>query len=123
MEPSCTSGGWTSRARPTCSRSRWTSCGPPGPDDAGRPEPALLGDVVLCPEVAARQAGAAGHSTDDELHLLTTHGVLHLLGYDHAEPDEEQEMFAPAGASCSTAGARSPASRSPARRDGGIRRR
>jgi probable rRNA maturation factor len=57
-------------------------------------EPALLGDIVLCPEVARRQAGAAGHTAIDELHLLTVHGVLHLLGYDHAEPDEETEMFA-----------------------------
>jgi probable rRNA maturation factor len=63
------------------------------PDEAG-PGPALLGDVVLCPAVAAEQAASAGHSTDDELHLLTVHGVLHLLGYDHAEPDEEREMFA-----------------------------
>jgi probable rRNA maturation factor len=57
------------------------------------PEPGLLGDVVLCPEVAATQASAAGHSTAEELDLLTTHGILHLLGYDHAEPDEEREMF------------------------------
>jgi probable rRNA maturation factor len=56
--------------------------------------PGLLGDVVLCPEVAARQAVAAGHSTTEELLLLTTHGILHLLGFDHAEPDEEKEMFA-----------------------------
>ncbi|MDO8108112.1 rRNA maturation RNase YbeY [Isoptericola sp. b441] len=58
------------------------------------PTPGLLGDVVLCPEVAARQAREAGHSTTEELLLLTTHGILHLLGYDHAEPDEEKEMFA-----------------------------
>ncbi len=63
------------------------------PGDDEDPEPALLGDVVLCPEVAARQAVAAGHSMEDELHLLCTHGVLHLLGYDHAEPEEEREMF------------------------------
>jgi len=54
----------------------------------------LLGDVVLCPEVAQRQALEAGHSTTDELHLLCTHGVLHLLGYDHAEDETEREMFA-----------------------------
>ncbi len=60
-------------------------------DDSG--EPTLLGDVVLCPAVAARQAAAAGHSVSDELELLTVHGVLHLLGYDHAEPEEEREMF------------------------------
>jgi probable rRNA maturation factor len=64
----------------------------PGNDDE-EPEPGLLGDVVLCPAVAAKQAAAAGHSTEEELDLLTTHGILHLLGYDHAEPDEEREMF------------------------------
>jgi probable rRNA maturation factor len=52
-----------------------------------------LGDIVLCPEVAAKQAVVAGHSTVEELLLLTTHGILHLLGYDHAEPEEEKEMF------------------------------
>ncbi|KSW29738.1 rRNA maturation RNase YbeY [Cellulomonas sp. B6] len=60
-------------------------------DPAG---PGVLGDVVLCPEVAATQARAAGHSTAEEMLLLTTHGILHLLGYDHVEPDEEKEMFA-----------------------------
>ncbi len=64
----------------------------PGTEDE-EPEPGLLGDVVLCPAVAAPQAASAGHSTDDELDLLTVHGILHLLGYDHAEPDEEREMF------------------------------
>ena len=64
-----------------------------GPNDVSSGEPTLLGDVVLCPEVAARQAAGAGHTTADELYLLTVHGVLHLLGYDHAEPDEEREMF------------------------------
>lgn len=52
-----------------------------------------LGDIALCPQVAAQQAPAAGHSTEDEIELLTVHGILHLLGYDHAEPDEHQEMF------------------------------
>ena len=56
-------------------------------------EPALLGDIVLCPEMAAKQAAGVGHATADELALLTVHGTLHLLGYDHAEPDEEREMF------------------------------
>ena len=64
-----------------------------GPGETGGAEPALLGDIVLCPDVAAKQAAQAGHSTADELHLLTVHGVLHLLGYDHAEPEEEREMF------------------------------
>jgi len=64
-----------------------------GPNDVGGGEPTLLGDIVLCPDVAARQALNAGHTTDDELHLLTVHGVLHLLGFDHADQDEEKEMF------------------------------
>jgi len=54
---------------------------------------ALLGDVVLCPPVAADQAASAGHSVEAELHLLCTHGILHLLGYDHGDADEEREMF------------------------------
>jgi probable rRNA maturation factor len=53
----------------------------------------ILGDIVLCPSVAATQAEAAGHSVMAELSMLTIHGLLHLLGYDHAEPDEEKEMF------------------------------
>src|SRR5215471_17726998 len=65
----------------------------PGPNDLSGGEPTLLGDVVLCPEVAAKQAITVGHPAADELHMLTVHGVLHLLGYDHAEPDEEREMF------------------------------
>jgi len=56
-------------------------------------DPGLLGDVVLCPQVAAEQAEKAGHSTLDELELLTVHGILHLLGYDHAEPEEHAAMF------------------------------
>jgi probable rRNA maturation factor len=55
--------------------------------------PGTLGDIVLCPEVAAKQAVVAGHSTVEEMLLLTAHGILHLLGYDHAEPEEEREMF------------------------------
>jgi probable rRNA maturation factor len=62
--------------------------------DAPDMGPALLGDIVLCPEFAKAQARQAGHTLSDELHLLTVHGVLHLLGYDHGEPDEEREMFA-----------------------------
>ena len=64
----------------------------PGTED--QPTPAgLLGDIVLCPQVAAAQAETAGHSTLDELLLLTTHGLLHLLGFDHAEPEDEKAMF------------------------------
>jgi probable rRNA maturation factor len=67
-------------------------------DGARRPDavdsgPTLLGDVVLCPAYARDQARKAGHGLMDELHLLTVHGVLHLLGYDHAEPEDEREMF------------------------------
>ena len=61
-------------------------------DDEDVP-PTLLGDVVLCPGVAEQQAAQAGHSTEAELHLLCTHGVLHLLGYDHGDQAEEREMF------------------------------
>jgi probable rRNA maturation factor len=63
------------------------------------PEEGVLGDLVVCPEVAARQAeeartgGREGWTTEDEVDLLTVHGILHLLGYDHAEPEEHAEMF------------------------------
>ncbi|CAN5223949.1 rRNA maturation RNase YbeY [soil metagenome] len=63
------------------------------------PEEGVLGDLVLCPAVAERQAGEAraegrtGYTMEDELDLLTVHGVLHLLGYDHAEPDDHRQMF------------------------------
>ncbi|HTR70800.1 MAG TPA: rRNA maturation RNase YbeY [Mycobacteriales bacterium] len=59
--------------------------------------PALLGDVVLCPSIAAEQAVKARHSAEDELHLLCTHGILHLLGYDHGDAAEEREMFSEQG--------------------------
>ncbi|WP_347041464.1 rRNA maturation RNase YbeY [Brachybacterium nesterenkovii] len=64
----------------------------PGSEDEDAPE-GLLGDVVLCPTVAAAQAAEAGHSAVEEMLLLTTHGILHLLGYDHAEEDERRVMF------------------------------
>ena len=67
---------------------------PGGRPDAPEPGPSMLGDIVLCPEFAAEQAAAAGHTLGHELALLTIHGVLHLLGYDHGEPEEEKEMFA-----------------------------
>lgn len=65
----------------------------PGTDDKPT-DPGLLGDVVICPTVAEKQAVTAGHSTESEIRLLLTHGILHLLGFDHAEPDEEKAMFA-----------------------------
>lgn len=61
--------------------------------EGSEPQEGMLGDIVLCPSVAAKQAREAGHATEEELLLLTTHGILHLLGFDHAEPDEEKEMF------------------------------
>jgi probable rRNA maturation factor len=67
---------------------------PGGRPDSAEPGPSMLGDIVLCPQFAAEQAAAAGHDVEHELALLTVHGVLHLLGFDHAEPDEEKEMFA-----------------------------
>ena len=64
----------------------------PGTDE--EPTPAgLLGDIEVCPQVAAAQAETAGHSALEEVQLLACHGLLHLLGFDHAEPEEEREMF------------------------------
>ena len=64
------------------------------PGTPGRPTPqGMLGDIAICPQVAKVQARNAGHSLQDEMLLLTTHGILHLLGYDHAEPEEKAEMF------------------------------
>jgi len=66
---------------------------------ADEPEEGILGDLVLCHAVAARQAdearsnGQPGYAVEDEIVLLTVHGVLHLLGYDHADPEEHREMF------------------------------
>ncbi|MBZ4486252.1 rRNA maturation RNase YbeY [Microbacterium sp. cx-55] len=66
----------------------------PGTEESPTP-PGLLGDIVLCPQVAETQAREAtpAHSTQDELIMLTTHGLLHLLGFDHAEPEDATEMF------------------------------
>jgi probable rRNA maturation factor len=64
------------------------------PGREGEPEEeGILGDMLVCPQYAAAQAPTFSRTIDDELHLLTIHGILHLLGYDHAEPAEEQEMF------------------------------
>ena len=65
--------------------------GPGSPAEASVP-PIVLGDVLVCPAVAARQAEGLGRDLDEELALLVVHGVLHLLGYDHAEPDETMKM-------------------------------
>ena len=64
----------------------------PGTPDKPTPQ-GMLGDIAICPQVAEVQARNAGHSTQDEMLLLTTHGILHLLGFDHAEPEEKEEMF------------------------------
>lgn len=64
----------------------------PGSEDSPASE-GVLGDIVVCPQVAAKQAVAAQHATINEVLLLVTHGILHLVGFDHAEPDEEAEMF------------------------------
>ncbi len=64
----------------------------PGRPDSQTPA-GLLGDVVICPQVAGEQAEAAGHDLVTEMNILLTHGMLHLLGFDHATPAEEAEMF------------------------------
>ena len=53
--------------------------------------PGIIGDIVICPQFAAKQA--VNHSTADEISLLTVHGVLHLLGFDHVQSDEHKVMF------------------------------
>ena len=64
------------------------------PGSEGEVTPAgLLGDIVVCPSVAIKQAQVAGHPAINEILLLTTHGILHLLGFDHAEPEDQKEMF------------------------------
>jgi len=53
--------------------------------------PGIIGDIVICPQFAAKQA--VSHSVADEISLLTVHGVLHLLGFDHVEEEEHKVMF------------------------------
>jgi len=53
-----------------------------------------LGDIMISPDFAAEQAKAAGHSAEHEIYILATHGLLHIIGYDHADPAEERVMFA-----------------------------
>jgi probable rRNA maturation factor len=55
--------------------------------------PGMVGDIVLCPDYASEQAAKVGHSLGEELELLTVHGILHLLGYDHREEIEKEAMF------------------------------
>jgi probable rRNA maturation factor len=64
------------------------------PSEDGEEGETLLGDVVICPEVARSSAEALGGTLQGEVELLTVHGILHLLGYDHQTPEEEQEMKA-----------------------------
>ncbi|AQX16916.1 rRNA maturation RNase YbeY [Tessaracoccus lapidicaptus] len=63
------------------------------PAEDEEPPLGLLGDIVLCPQVTARQAADNGRSADGEAEYLLIHGLLHLLGHDHAEPDEKAVMF------------------------------
>lgn len=58
------------------------------------PEPGILGDIVISPVVARAQAERAGHSFEHEVKILAAHGLLHLLGYDHQELEDERVMFA-----------------------------
>lgn len=69
-------------------------------DELRSPEPGqelvegMLGDIVLCPAFAARQAAERGRALDDELAFLVVHGMLHLVGFDHATQEEYDAMFA-----------------------------
>jgi probable rRNA maturation factor len=58
--------------------------------DSGR---TILGDIAICLPIARAQAERAGHALEAELALLTVHGVLHLVGYDHAEPADRRRMW------------------------------
>jgi probable rRNA maturation factor len=61
------------------------------PEEPG--EAVTLGDIVISPIVAAAQALTQGHSTEHEIYILATHGLLHIIGYDHADKAEEKVMF------------------------------
>ncbi|HUW88175.1 MAG TPA: rRNA maturation RNase YbeY [Candidatus Paceibacterota bacterium] len=77
--------------------------GEPGPTDVlsfpmdeiepGSEEIGILGDIVLCPTIAQAQAKDAGNDFDRELSILSVHGLLHIVGYDHATAEDEKEMF------------------------------
>ncbi|MDR1392485.1 MAG: rRNA maturation RNase YbeY [Bifidobacteriaceae bacterium] len=62
--------------------------------DGSPSEAGILGDVVICPEVAAGRARQLKHNLTDEMLVLAVHGILHLLGFDHATPAEQDLMFA-----------------------------
>jgi probable rRNA maturation factor len=81
---------YTGEDRPTDVLSFSQEEGEPFVSPAG--EPRRLGDVIVSLETAERQAAEAGHDLEAEVAHLLAHGILHLLGYDHAEPDEEREM-------------------------------
>ena len=94
----CTSGGWGSRGRPTCSPSPWTSCGrrtsaATAPIRTRAAIPGCSATWCCARRSRPNRRDKAGHSTQDELELLCVHGILHLLGYDHAEPEEHAAMF------------------------------
>ncbi len=59
-----------------------------------QPEPGVLGDIVLCPSYLRVQAEERGRSLDEELAFLVVHGLLHLIGHDHATQEEYDTMFA-----------------------------
>ena len=61
------------------------------PEEPG--EAVTLGDIVISPVVAAAQALTQGHSTEHEIYILATHGLLHIIGYDHADKADEKVMF------------------------------
>lgn len=63
------------------------------PSDDEAPPLGMLGDIVLCPAVTERQAAENGRQPDEEAEYLLIHGLLHLLGHDHAEPEEKAIMF------------------------------
>ena len=84
----------STRSRPRAAARRIRAA--PGPGFTCEPEeaPTLLGDVVICPAVANRNAPDHAGSYEDELALLVVHGLLHLLGMDHDDPDEAEAMEA-----------------------------
>lgn len=63
------------------------------PREGEEPPTGLLGDIVICPQFTSAQAPENGREPDDEIDYLLIHGLLHLLGHDHAEPEEKAEMF------------------------------